>query len=157
MENIPFNEIISLGGMIEVPAAALKAEAFARELDFLSIGTNDLIQYTLAIDRTDDAVAHLYSPLHPAVLQLIEMTIRAGQKLNKPVSVCGEMAGDARFTRLLLGFGLRHFSMHPANILAVKQQILQSNLPELAAPVRKILNIANMDKIEPLLQKLNLQ
>lgn len=155
-ENIPFNEIISLGGMIEVPAAALKAEAFARELDFLSIGTNDLIQYTLAIDRTDDAVAHLYSALHPAVLQLIEMTIRAGQKLGKPVSVCGEMAGDARYTRLLLGFGLRHFSMHPANVLAVKQQILQTNLPELAAPVRKILSLSNIDKIEPLLQKLNL-
>lgn len=157
MENIPHNENITVGGMIEVPAAALKAEAFARELDFLSIGTNDLIQYTLAIDRTDDAVSHLYSALHPAVLQLIEMTIRAANKLGKPVSVCGEMGGDARFTRLLLGFGLRNFSMHPANILAVKQQVLQSNLPELIAPVRRILSLANIDKIEPLLQKLNLQ
>ena len=156
LENLPFAEKIELGGMIEVPAAALNAEAFARQLDFLSIGTNDLIQYTLAIDRTDDAVSHLYNPLHPAVLQLIEMTIRAGQKTGKPVSVCGEMAGDARLTRLLLGFGLRQFSMHPANVLAVKRQVLQSNLPELVTGTRRILASTDIDKIEPLLQKLNL-
>ena len=155
-ENILFDEHIQVGGMIEVPAAALNAEAFAKQLDFLSIGTNDLIQYTLAIDRTDETVAHLYSPLHPAVLQLVEMTIRACIKAGKPISVCGEMAGDARFTRLLLGFGLRQFSMHPAHVLAVKRQVLQSSLPKLTLDVRKILNSQDIDKIEPLLQKLNL-
>ena len=155
-EKTPFDEEIKIGGMIEVPAAALNAEAFARQLDFLSIGTNDLIQYTLAIDRTDDAVAHLYNPLHPAVLQLIEMTIRAGRKQGKPVSVCGEMAGDALMTRLLLGFGLRRFSMHPAHVLAVKRQVLQSNLPELAAITRRILGSYDIERIEPLLDKLNL-
>ncbi len=155
-ENILFDEHIQVGGMIEVPAAALNAEAFAKQLDFLSIGTNDLIQYTLAIDRTDETVAHLYSPLHPAVLQLVEMTIRACIKAGKPISVCGEMAGDARLTRLLLGFGLRQFSMHPAHVLAVKRQVLQSSLPKLTLDVRKILSIQDIDKIEPLLQKLNL-
>ena len=154
-EQIPFDDAIQLGGMIEIPAAALKAEAFARELDFLSIGTNDLIQYTLAIDRTDDTVAYLYQPLHPAVLQLVEMTIRAGIKTGKPVSVCGEMAGDPRLTRLLLGFGLRQFSMHPAHMLAVKHQVLQSDLPKLASGVRKILASSEIDRIEPLLHKLN--
>lgn len=155
-QNLPFNEKIQVGGMIEVPAAAICAEAFAKQLDFLSIGTNDLIQYTLAIDRTDAAVSHLYNPLHPAVLQLVEMTIRAGLKLGKPVSVCGEMAGDAKLTRLLLGFGLRQFSMHPAHVLAVKRQVLQSNLPKLIPGARKILGSPDIDKIEPLLQKLNL-
>jgi len=154
-EGIPFDHEIPLGGMIEIPAAALKAEAFARELDFLSIGTNDLIQYTLAIDRTDDTVAHLYQPLHPAVLQLIEMTIRAGAKIGKPVSVCGEMAGDPRLTRLLLGFGLRQFSMHPAHVLSIKHQILQSDLPKLVAGARKILASSEIERIEPLLHKLN--
>jgi phosphotransferase system enzyme I (PtsI) len=156
LQNIPFNDKVEVGGMIEVPAAALNAEAFAKLLDFLSIGTNDLIQYTLAIDRTDDAVSHLYNPLHPAVLQLVEMTIRAGRKLGKPVSVCGEMAGDARLTRLLLGFGLRQFSMHPANVLAVKHQVLQSDLPKLILGTRKILGSQDIDKTEPLLQKLNI-
>jgi len=155
-QNLPFNEKIQVGGMIEVPAAAICAEAFAKQLDFLSIGTNDLIQYTLAIDRTDDAVSHLYNPLHPAVLQLVEMTIRAGQKLGKPVAMCGEMAGDAKLTRLLLGFGLRQFSMHPAHVLAVKRQVLQSNLPKLLSGTRKILSSYDVDRIEPLLQKLNL-
>lgn len=154
-QNIPFDDAIPVGGMIEIPAAALKAEAFARELDFLSIGTNDLIQYTLAIDRTDDAVAYLYQPLHPAVLQLVEMTIRAGARTGTPVSVCGEMAGDPRLTRLLLGFGLRQFSMHPAHILAVKHQVLQSDLPRLVSGARKILASSEIDRIEPLLHKLN--
>lgn len=154
-EKIPFDEHTPVGGMIEIPAAALAAETFARKLDFLSIGTNDLIQYTLAIDRTDDSVAHLYQPLHPAVLQLIEMTIRAANKAGKPISVCGEMAGDARLTRLLLGFGLRQFSMHPAHILAIKRQVLQTNLPKLSVIVRKILASADSEKTEPLLAKLN--
>jgi len=155
-QNLPFDENIQVGGMIEVPAAALNAEAFARQLDFLSIGTNDLIQYTLAIDRADDAVSHLYNPLHPAVLQLIEMTIRVGLKLGKPISICGEMAGDAKLTRLLLGFGLRQFSMHPTHVLAVKHQVLQSDLPKLVSGARKILGSYDIDRIEPLLQKLNL-
>ncbi|MEQ1767381.1 MAG: phosphoenolpyruvate--protein phosphotransferase [Methylotenera sp.] len=154
-QGIPFNETIALGGMIEIPAAAINAEAFAHELDFLSIGTNDLIQYTLAIDRTDDAVAHLYNPLHPSVLKLIAMTIKAGDKLGKSVSVCGEMAGDAKLTKLLIGMGLRQLSMHPSHILSVKQQILHSQLSALSANSRKILNLTDIEKIEPQVAKLN--
>lgn len=154
-ENIPFNENIPVGGMIEIPAAALCAEAFAKELDFLSIGTNDLIQYSLAIDRTDDTVSHIYNPTHPAVLMLIEHTIRAGMKYDKPVSVCGEMAGDAKLTRLLLGLGLRNFSMHPSNVLMVKHQILQTDLPLITATTRKILNNHEADRADALLRKLN--
>jgi phosphotransferase system enzyme I (PtsI) len=154
-QETPFNENIELGGMIEIPAAAINAEAFANELDFLSIGTNDLIQYTLAIDRTDDAVAHLYNPLHPSVLKLISMTIRAGEKLGKSVSVCGEMAGDARLTKLLIGMGLRQLSMHPSHILSVKQQILHSQLAALEMKARKVLNLTDIEKIEPMVAKLN--
>lgn len=154
-ENLPFDEEIKLGGMIEIPAAAINAEAFARELDFLSIGTNDLIQYALAIDRTDDSVSHLYQPTHPAVLKLIEMTIKAGNKLDKPVSVCGEMAGDIRFTRLLLSMGLRQFSMHPAQILTIKRQVLQTDLQGTLPLARKIMHAYDVDRIEPLLDKLN--
>ena len=154
-QGIHFNETIALGGMIEIPAAAINAEAFAHELDFLSIGTNDLIQYTLAIDRTDDAVAHLYNPLHPSVLKLIAMTIKAGDKLGKSVSVCGEMAGDAKLTKLLIGMGLRQLSMHPSHILSVKQQILHSQLSALSANSRKILNLTDIEKIEPQVAKLN--
>lgn len=152
-ENIPFNENITLGGMIEVPAAAINAEAFAKELDFLSIGTNDLIQYTLAIDRTDDAVAHLYNPLHPSVLKLISITIKAGIKLGKSVAVCGEMAGDAKLTKLLIGMGLRQLSMHPSNILSVKQQILHSQIAKLNSNARKVLSLSDLEKIEPLVAK----
>ena len=155
-QNIPFNETIALGGMIEVPAAAINAEAFAEELDFLSIGTNDLIQYTLAIDRTDDTVAHLYNPLHPSVLKLILMTIKAGVKLGKPVSVCGEMAGDARLTKLLIGMGLRQLSMHPSHILSVKQQVLHSHMTKLNSNARKVLGLTDIDKIEQLVAKFNL-
>jgi phosphotransferase system enzyme I (PtsI) len=156
IEDTPFDDKIEVGGMIEVPAAALSADAFARHLDFLSIGTNDLIQYTLAIDRTDDAVSHLYNPLHPAVLHLVEMTIRAGAKQGKHVCICGEMAGDTYMTRLLLGFGLRQFSMHPSHILTVKREVLRSDLPKLTSAARTILRNQEMDKMEPLLQKLNL-
>jgi phosphotransferase system enzyme I (PtsI) len=152
-QNIEFNENIALGGMIEIPAAAINAEAFAKELDFLSIGTNDLIQYTLAIDRTDDAVAHLYNPLHPSVLKLISMTIKAGEKLGKSVSVCGEMAGDAKLTKLLIGMGLRQLSMHPSHILSVKQQILNSQLSTLNDNARKVLGLSDLEKIEPLVAK----
>lgn len=154
-QNIPFDEQIKVGGMIEVPAAAINASAFAKELDFLSIGTNDLIQYTLAIDRTDDAVAHLYSPLHPAVLQLLSLTFQAGVRYGKPVSVCGEIAGETRLTRLLLGMGLRQFSMHPSNILSVKRQILQSELGKLNSFARKVLATDDTDKVELLVSKFN--
>ncbi|MGZ8257685.1 MAG: phosphoenolpyruvate--protein phosphotransferase [Methylotenera sp.] len=152
-QHITFNENIALGGMIEVPAAAINAEAFAKELDFLSIGTNDLTQYTLAIDRADDTVAHLYNPLHPSVLKLISMTIKAGEKLGKSVSVCGEMAGDAKFTKLLIGMGLRQLSMHPSHVLSVKQQVLHSQLDNLSANARKVLGLTDLDKIEPLVAK----
>ncbi len=155
-ESVPFDENIALGGMIEIPAAAINAEAFADELDFLSIGTNDLIQYTLAIDRTDDAVAHLYNPLHPSVLKLISMTIKAGVKLGKSVSVCGEMAGDVKLTKLLIGMGLRQFSMHPSHILSVKQQVLHSQLAKLDTQARKVLGLTDIEKIEPLVAKFNL-
>ncbi|MFZ3088296.1 MAG: phosphoenolpyruvate--protein phosphotransferase [Methylotenera sp.] len=155
-EQISFDENIELGGMIEIPAAAINAEAFADELDFLSIGTNDLIQYTLAIDRTDDAVAHLYNPLHPSVLKLISMTIKAGAKLGKSVSVCGEMAGDVKLTKLLIGMGLRQFSMHPSHILSIKQQVLHSQLSELNTQARKVLGLTDIEKIELVVSKFNL-
>ncbi len=137
--NIPFDHAIQVGAMIEIPAAALALPMFVKRLDFLSIGTNDLIQYTLAIDRVDHEVAHLYNPLHPAVLQLISMTIKAGRRAGVSVSVCGEMAGDIKHTRLLLGMGLREFSMHPAQLLSVKQEILNSDLTVLTDQAKKIL------------------
>ena len=155
VEDIPFDQETQIGGMIEVPAAALAAEWFARKLDFLSLGTNDLIQYTLAIDRTDDAVAHLYDPLHPAVLNLIELTLKVGQKMGKPVSVCGEMAGDPRLTRLLLGMGLTDFSMHPAHVLAVKQQVMRSHIGELVPQVKKLLRAGRPERIQELLEQIN--
>lgn len=130
---------VRLGAMIEVPAAALTLPLFVKHFDFLSIGTNDLIQYTLAIDRADESVAHLYDPLHPAVLRLVADTIATCQASGKSVSVCGEMAGDVALTRLLLGLGLRSFSMHPAQILAVKQQVLRSDTSKLAAWAQAVL------------------
>ena len=133
-----YGEVL-LGAMIEVPAAALTARMFLEYVDFLSIGTNDLIQYTLAIDRADESVAHLYDPLHPAVLQLLAMTIQAAIDAGKPVSVCGEMAGDTGFTRLLLGLGLRSFSMHPAQILAVKQEIVRADTGKLKEWAQQLL------------------
>ena len=122
---------VRLGAMIEIPAAALTLKMFLRHFDFLSIGTNDLIQYTLAIDRADESVAHLYDPCHPAVLRLVADTIAECNAQGKGVSVCGEMAGDVTMTKLLLGLGLRSFSMHPSQILAVKQQILRSDTAKL--------------------------
>ena len=154
-ESVPFDTLIPVGGMIEIPAAALSAQAFAKSLDFLSIGTNDLIQYTLAIDRTDDTVAHLYDPLHPAVLQLIAMSIAAADRAGIPVSVCGEMAGDAKLIRLLLGLGLRQFSMHPAHVLTVKQQILTSDLPHLTGVAQKMLKTYEPEKLHQLLARMN--
>jgi len=130
---------ISLGAMIEIPAAALTLKIFLKYFDFLSIGTNDLIQYTLAIDRADESVAHLYDPLHPAVLRLVAETIRECDAQGKGVSVCGEMAGDTSLTRLLLGLGLRSFSMHPAQILAVKQEVLRADTARLVPWAQQVL------------------
>ncbi len=130
---------VKLGAMIEVPAAALTIPLFLRYFDFLSIGTNDLIQYTLAIDRADEAVSHLYDPVHPAVLQLLASTIAQCREQGKGVSVCGEMAGDVTLTRLLLGLGLRSFSMHPSQILAVKQQILRCDTVRLQTWAQSVL------------------
>lgn len=131
--------VVKLGAMIEIPAAALTLRLFLKYFDFLSIGTNDLIQYTLAIDRADESVAHLYDPLHPAVLHLIANTIAECHAQGKSVCVCGEMAGDVTLTRLLLGLGLRSFSMHPAQILAVKQEILRADTTQLVTWARQIL------------------
>jgi phosphotransferase system enzyme I (PtsI) len=154
-QGLAYDREIKIGGMIEIPAAALSLSVFLRKLDFLSIGTNDLIQYTLAIDRTDDAVAHLYDPLHPAVLHLVANTIQAANRAAIPVAVCGEMAGDVLLTRLLLGFGLRQFSMHPAQLLTVKQQVLKSNIPDLQALAARMLRADDPDKARGLLEKLN--
>ncbi len=154
-EKITFDEKIQVGGMIEIPAAALSLDIFMRKLDFLSVGTNDLIQYTLAIDRTDDSVAHLYDPLHPAVLRLVAHIIRSASRAKVPVAVCGEMAGDVLFTRLLLGFGLRQFSMHPAQLLRVKQEVLRSNVPVITPITHKMLKTDDPVKIHQLLKKLN--
>ena len=134
-----FDENIPVGAMIEIPAAALTLPLFIKRLNFLSIGTNDLIQYTLAIDRVDHEVAHLYNPLHPAILHLLSTTIAAGAKAGIPVAVCGETAGDIKLTRLLLGMGLREFSMHPAQLLAVKQEILNADLSLIEPQAKKIL------------------
>jgi phosphotransferase system enzyme I (PtsI) len=154
-DKLPFDANIAVGGMIEIPAAALMAQAFAERMDFLSIGTNDLIQYTLAIDRADDSVSYLYNPLHPAILHLISQTLRAGEKAGKPVSVCGEMAGDPKLTRLLIGLGLRKFSMQSASLLSVKQQILQTHSSEIYALTQKILKTSDADKIDALMARLN--
>ena len=138
-ENKRFDSRIAVGAMIEVPAAALSLPMFVKKLDFLSIGTNDLIQYTLAIDRADHEVAHLYSDTHPAILQLLDMTVNAAQKAGIPVAICGGMAGDARLTRLLIGMGFRELSMPAALLPEVKQEILNSNISSLQPYVKKIL------------------
>lgn len=151
---------VELGAMIEVPAAAMIAPSILRDLDFVSIGTNDLIQYTLAIDRADESVAHLYDPWHPAVLSLIARSIDSANRAGKDVSVCGEMAGDIAFTELLLAMGLRSFSMHPSQVAAVKQRVLRVDAHRLAARVEATLSsddprqewervLASADRIRP--------
>jgi phosphotransferase system enzyme I (PtsI) len=129
-----------IGAMIEVPAAAIAASMIARHARFFSIGTNDLIQYTLAIDRVDDEVNYLYDPLHPAVLQLVRLTIQAGAAAGIDVSMCGEMAGDPRYTRLLLGLGLTEFSMHPTSLLEVKRVVRESSIGDLRSKVSQLLD-----------------
>jgi len=142
---------VPVGAMIEVPAAALAAGLLAKHAAFFSIGTNDLIQYTLAIDRVDDEVNYLYDPLHPAVLRLIHMTIDAGERAGRPVALCGEMAGDPRYTRLLLGLGLREFSMHPASVLEVKRIIIESDVGRLRSQASLLLASGDTAEIQGLL------
>jgi phosphoenolpyruvate-protein phosphotransferase (PTS system enzyme I) len=154
-QGTPFDAGIEVGGMIEIPAAVLAIGVFTSRLDFLSIGTNDLIQYTLAVDRSDDAVSHLYDPLHPAVIKLISMAIVTATKAGVPIAVCGEMAGDLRMTRMLLGMGLRNFSMHPAHLLSVKQRVLTSDVGKIVPMVERMRRNDDQNKLALLLEKLN--
>jgi phosphotransferase system enzyme I (PtsI) len=146
---------VKVGGMIEVPAAALALGIFTRKLDFMSIGTNDLIQYTLAIDRTDDTVSHLYDPLHPAILQLVAHVLKTANRARVPVALCGEMAGDLSLTRLLLGLGLRQYSMHSAHLLDVKQRILQTDLARIKPLARRMLRMNDPHRLRATLELLN--
>jgi phosphotransferase system enzyme I (PtsI) len=154
-EELEYDRHIQIGAMIEIPASAVCAEMFAKQVDFLSIGTNDLIQYTLAIDRIDDNVNYLYDPLHPAVLKLISMTLEAGKKYNIPVSMCGEMASDPRYTRLLLAMGLEHFSMHPNALLVVKQIINETDLTLLPSNTLQIMDMTDTSDAQILLEQIN--
>ncbi|HVW51572.1 MAG TPA: phosphoenolpyruvate--protein phosphotransferase [Trinickia sp.] len=149
---LPYDPGVRVGAMIEIPAAAIALPLFLKRVDFLSIGTNDLIQYTLAIDRADNAVAHLYDPLHPAVLHLIAFTLREAKRAGVPVSVCGEMAGDPQLTRLLLGMGLTEFSMHPSQLLVVKQEILRANLSALEKPASDVLAAFEPEEVQAALR-----
>ena len=146
-------EHVPVGIMIEVPAAAIAATLMAHEVDFFSIGTNDLIQYTLAIDRVDDEVNYLYDPLHPAVLRLIQMTIEAGRAANIDVAMCGEMAGDPAYTRLLLGLGLTEFSMLPSNLLEVKRAVREVSVRDLKQSVDQLMAAPDADAFERALQR----
>ncbi len=150
-----FDADMPIGGMIEVPAAAVSADLFAAHLDFLSIGTNDLIQYTLAIDRVDDTVNYHYDPLHPAVLRLIAMTIDAADQQGIPVAMCGEMAGDARYTRLLLGLGLREFSMHPSALLEIKKIVRESSVADLKRGAMQIMAARDFRSLQALVDRMN--
>ncbi|PIT24522.1 phosphoenolpyruvate--protein phosphotransferase [Snodgrassella alvi] len=150
-----FDENIQVGAMVEIPSAALTVNSILKLIDFISVGTNDLIQYTLAADRNDESVSYLYQPGHPAVLKLLLHIIRTAARLNKPVSICGEMAGDVQYTRLLMAMGLRRFSMNANNILAVKNQIIQSDLLTLETEVQKILRNDDPDKALKLMKKFN--
>ncbi len=150
-----YDASMPVGAMIEVPAAAICADIFARRLDFLSIGTNDLIQYTIAIDRVDDEVSYLYDPLHPAVLRLVATTIAAGRKAGVPVAMCGEMAGDVRYTKLLLGMGLREFSVHPNALLEVKQTIGETRIAPARKLTRRILRSTRPATRHALVEELN--
>jgi phosphoenolpyruvate-protein phosphotransferase (PTS system enzyme I) len=150
---LAYDPNVRVGAMIEIPAAAIALPLFLKRLDFLSIGTNDLIQYTLAIDRADNAVAHLYDPLHPAVLHLIAFTLREAKRAGVPVSICGEMAGDPTLTRLLLGMGLTEFSMHPSQVLLVKQEVLRSHLKTLEKPVADVLAAFEPEEVQSALDR----
>jgi len=151
----PFDANVPIGGMIEIPAAVLAMGGFLKRLDFLSIGTNDLIQYTLAVDRSDEAVSHLYDPLHPAIIKLIALAIGGANKAKVPIAVCGEMAGEVLMTRLLLGLGLRDFSMHPAHVPTVKQRVLGSDVGAIKPLVERIKRTDSPAKLAALIDKLN--
>ena len=150
-----FDANMLIGGMIEVPAAAMAIEDLGEHLDFLSVGTNDLLQYALAADRVDEQVAHLYDPLHPGVVRLLQYIFNASSNLKIPVTVCGEMAGDRRYTRLLLALGLRSFSMHPGRILEVKQVVTETHIPRAAAALLHWLNLGKQRRHTPLLRLLD--
>jgi phosphotransferase system enzyme I (PtsI) len=154
-KSLKFDPHIPLGAMVEVPSMAICVDLFAPYVDFLSIGTNDLIQYTLALDRTDGTVNYLYDPLHPAVLRLVKMSIDAANKAAKPISMCGEMASDSRYVRLLLGLGLRSFSVHPSALLEIKQIINNSDITGLARLTNKILKTGSPLEILELLETIN--
>ena len=140
-QGLPFDPDMPLGGMIEVPAAAMAMEDLGRHLDFLSVGTNDLLQYALAADRLDEQVAHLYDLQHPGVVRLLQIIFQAANTLKIPVAVWGEVAGDRRYTRLLLALGLREFSMHPSRILEVKQVVTETHIPRARAALTHWLNM----------------
>ena len=154
-EGVAFNPDIKVGAMIEIPSAAFAIKSILAEVDFISIGTNDLIQYLLAIDRNDEAVNYLYNPLHPAVLKLLMHVIKSSNRASIPVSVCGEMAGDTRLTRLLLGMGFRKLSIYSANILKIKNIVLNTNISQITSTVAKILKTENMERTEELINELN--
>ena len=154
-EGIKFNEKLEIGIMIEIPAAAVMADELAKHVDFFSIGTNDLIQYTLAIDRVDDSVNYLYDPLHPAVLRLIKTSIDGANKLSKPISMCGEMASDSRYVRLLLGLGLRGFSVNPESYLEVKQIITTTDMGNLEKLANRMLKTSSHLDMAHLLELIN--
>ncbi|GMU73405.1 MAG: phosphoenolpyruvate--protein phosphotransferase [Betaproteobacteria bacterium PRO3] len=151
----PFDTEVPVGGMIEIPAAVLAIGSFLERLDFLSIGTNDLIQYTLAVDRADESVSHLYDQLHPAIVRLLALAIGDAVKAKVPIAVCGEMAGDTLMTRLLLGLGLRDFSMHPAHVPAVKQRVLTSDVGAIKPIVDRMRRTDSPAKLAALMDKLN--
>jgi phosphotransferase system enzyme I (PtsI) len=151
---LSYDPKVQIGAMIEIPAAAIALPLFLKRVDFLSIGTNDLTQYTLAIDRADNSVAHLYDPLHPAVLHLIAFTLREAKRAGVPVSICGEMAGDPQLTRLLLGMGLTEFSMHPSQLLVVKQEILRADLKRLGEPAADVLAAFEPEELQAALSRL---
>lgn len=154
-QGLAFDPAMKLGGMIEVPAAALAMEDLGAHLDFMSVGTNDLLQYALAADRVDEQVAHLYDPLHPGVVRLLQYIFNAGSTLRIPVTVCGEMAGDRRYTRLLLALGLRCFSMHPDRLLEVKLVVRETHIPRAAAALAQWLNLGSQRQDVPLLRLLD--
>lgn len=153
--NRKFDERVEVGAMVEIPAAAMALGTLMNHFSFLSIGTNDLIQYTLAIDRADEAVAHLYDPLHPAVLRLVQQVIAQAKRAGMPVAVCGEMAGEPQFTRLLLGMGLRQFSMHPSQLLEVKREVLRCDCGDIAPRVIRLLRSDDPIRIREQLERIN--
>ena len=154
-ENIPHNRALQIGAMVEIPSMALCTDFFLPNVDFLSIGTNDLIQYTLAIDRVDEEVSYLYNPLHPAVLRLLKIILQHAEKADKPVSMCGEMAGDARYVRLLLGLGLRNFSVSPEILLEIKEIIRHSHVKRLTKLADKVLKTADPQVIDAIVSEMN--